>query len=514
VQSARRRGIQEHGPHVLPAFARFDIQQELAMRTILTLLLGFVTAAACCAADNVSQQSLENWAQWRGPLATGVAPLAHPPLHWDDNTNIKWKVKIPGDGDGSPIVWGDKIFLITAVKTDRPGKPEPEPQPKFAPQEAKPAAKADANDGQPDAAKKPAVAPSRGFRGYGITTPEHYYKFVVLCLDRQSGRTLWEDVAAEAVPHEGHHPDGSFASASPSTDGKLLFVSFGSRGVYCYDLAGKKKWSRDLGRMWIMNMFGEGSSPVIHGDSVILNWDHQGESFLYCLDAATGETRWKIPRDPTSTWATPLVVDSNGNTQVIVHGTPRVRSYDLKTGELLWACGGQGPSAIPTPVTDGRTVYAMTGFITNSLFAIPLDATGDISNDDKKIAWKSRKIGTPYVPSPLIYGELLYFTVGNRGLLTVVDSKTGEVLVDRQRLEGAANIYASPVGAEDRIYIASRDGTTVVVERGRFETSGDKKAVPILATNKLDDQFDASPALAGSQLFLRGREHLYCISAE
>jgi outer membrane protein assembly factor BamB len=484
------------------------------MRTVLTLFLGFIAAANCGAAD-VSQEMLENWPAWRGPLATGVAPLAHPPLNWDENTNVKWKVKIPGDGDSSPIVWGDKILLTTAVKTDRPGEPEPLPETATTDPPDASAAKADA--AKADAAKsRPTVGTSRGFRvgGYGITKPDRYYKFVLMCLDRHTGRTLWEDVAIEAVPHEGHHPDGSFASASPSTDGKNVYVSFGSRGVYCYDLAGKKLWSRDLGRMLVFNTFGEGTSPVVRGDSVVVNWDHQGESFLYCLDAATGETRWKVPRDATTTWATPLVVDVNGRTQIVVHGTPKVRSYDLATGELLWTCAGQGPSAIPSPVTDGRIVYAMTGFITNSLFAIPLDSAGDISNDDAKVAWKSRKIGTPYVPSPLVYGDLLYFTVGNKGMLTCVDAKTGEVLVDRQRLEGVSNIYASPVGAQDRIYITGREGTTVVIERGRFEKSGEKNVVPLVATNKLDEAFDASAAVAGSQIFLRGAEHLYCISAE
>lgn len=465
------------------------------MRTVLTLFLGFV-AAAGAAADDVSQEMLENWPAWRGPLATGVAPLGHPPLEWDENTNVKWKVKIPGEGDSSPIVWGDKIFLTTAVQTDRPGEPEAVP-----------------DEGEK---KTPTVGTSRGFRvpGYGIRKADHYWRFTVMCLDRRTGETVWEDVAKEVVPHEGRHPDGSYASSSPVTDGRNLYVSFGSRGVYCYDLAGKRKWSRDLGRMLMFNTFGEGTSPVVHGDSLIIDWDHQGESFLYCLDAATGQTRWKVPREESSTWATPLVVDFGGRTQVIVHGTPRVRSYDLKTGEPLWACGGQGPSAIPSPVTDGRAVYAMTGFITNSLFAIPLDAAGDISDDDEKVRWKSRRIGTPYVPSPLIYGELLYFTVGNKGLLTCVDTETGDVVVDRQRLEGISNVYASPVGAEDRIYITSREGTTVVIERGRFEKSGDKNRVAILATNKLDEQFDASPAVAGGQMFLRGSEHLYCISAE
>ena len=179
----------------------------------------------------------------------------------------------------------------------------------------------------------------------------------MICVDRRTGKTLWQQMANEAVPHEGHHPDGSFASASPMTDGKNLYVSFGSRGVYCFDLEGNPKWSRDLGRMKVINKFGEGSSPVVYGDTVIVNWDHQVGSFIIALDAKTGETQWKVDRDESSTWATPLVVEQADRMQVMVSGSKRVRSYDLKTGELIWACGGQTPSAIPCPVSDGKNVY-------------------------------------------------------------------------------------------------------------------------------------------------------------
>jgi outer membrane protein assembly factor BamB len=338
-----------------------------------------------------------------------------------------------------------------------------------------------------------------------------------MCVDRESGRTLWQKIAREEVPHEGHHPDGSFASASATTDGKRVYVSFGSRGVYCYDMAGEQKWTRDFGHMTIFNRFGEGTSPVVHGDSLVLNWDHQGGSNIMCLDAATGETRWKVDRDETTTWATPLLVDRDGRTQVITHGVKRVRSYDLKTGELIWACGGQGPSAIPCPVTDGKLTFAMTGFMLNTLTAIPLDSSGDITQDKEKIAWK-RNQGTPYVPSPLLYGDLLYFTSSNKGILTVLKASTGEPLVDRQRLQGIQNIYASPVGAAGRVYLTSREGNTLVIKHGEFERAeGDEKTPGkpiILATNKLDDRFDASPVVIGNQMILRGREYLYCISAQ
>lgn len=442
---------------------------------LLLSLASLADAAELATPESVaSTPSLANWAQWRGPLANGVAPLGHPPTNWDEQTNIKWKVKIPGASTATPIVWGDQIILVTAIKTDREVELPP----------------------------PPADAPMNPFK---IERPKNFYQFVVMSLDRRTGEVQWQQMAKEEVPHEGHHVDASFASASPTTDGKQIYVSFGSRGVYCYDMAGNQKWSRDLGKMTIYNYFGEGCSPVIHGDSVVLNWDHQGGSFITVLDAKTGETKWKVDRDENTSWATPLVVDHKGRTQVIVNGTNRVRSYDLNTGEVIWQCGGQVLAAIPCPVTDGKLAFAMTGYTGNALFAIPLDATGDITDTDQ-IAWKRKEPGTPYVPSPLLYGELLYFTGSNRGILSCLNAETGEPVIDRKRLEGISNIYASPVGAADHIYITGRDGTTVVIKRGSDPA--------IVATNKLDDRVDASAAIVGGELFIRGHEHLYCISAE
>ena len=440
------------------------------------IVLGIVVAVAgmAAAADlGLSPAQQDNWFQWRGPLSNGVSPRGNPPLTWDEDTNIKWKVKIPGRGTASPIVWGDQIFIVTAVETDRTIELDPK------------------------------LAEAKG--QFKIARPKNYYQFIVMAIDRATGKTRWQHLAKEEVPHEGHHPDASFASASPMTDGQQLYVSFGSRGIYCYDLAGNQKWSRDLGQMSILFTFGEGASPVVHGDSVIVNWDHQKGSFLVCVDKDTGETRWKVDRDETTTWATPLIVEFNGRTQIVVHGGKRVRGYDFKTGELIWACGGQAPAAIPTPVTNGELVYAMSGYMGNALYAIPLDSEGDITKLDDKVAWKRKEKGTPYVPSPLIYGDLLYFTASNSGMLSCLDAKTGEVFFDRKRLEGIQNIYASPVAAADRIYFTGREGTTAVVKKGR--------ELDVLATNKLDDRFDASAAIVGDEIILRGNEFLYCIAA-
>ncbi len=441
-------------------------------KIVLACIVVLACLPALAAEVNVPAEIVQNWGQWRGPLANGVAPAANPPTRWDENTNIRWKAQVPGKSTATPIVWNNQVILVTAIKTDREIELPPPPA---------------------DAPKNP----------FNIQRPKNFYQFVVLALDRATGETRWQHIAKEEVPHEGHHPDASFASASPMTDGRHIFVSFGSRGVYCYDMQGNQQWSRDLGKMTIFNYFGEGSSPVVHGDTLVVNWDHQGGSFIIALDAKTGETKWKIDRDENSSWATPLLVDFDGRTQVIVNGTNRVRSYDLATGNVIWECGGQVRAAIPCPVSDGQLVFAMTGYMGSALYAIPLDATGDITDTDK-IAWKRKEPGAPYVPSPLLYDDLLYFTASNRGLLSCLNAKTGEPLIDRKRLEGISNIYASPVAAADRIYFTSREGNTVVIKRGG--------ELEILATNKLDDRFDASAAIAGDQIFLCGNESLYCIS--
>ncbi|MBC7817553.1 MAG: PQQ-like beta-propeller repeat protein, partial [Planctomycetaceae bacterium] len=261
-------------------------------------------------ADDAAEARLQNWHQWRGPLATGVAPAGDPPIEWDSTRNVKWKVEISGHGKSTPIIWGDRVFLITAVNTGKvvEGATKPEDQP---------------------------------MRTFGIKFPNTLFRFVVLCLNRNSGEVLWEQSVIEELPHEGHHGDNSHASASPTTDGKFLYVSFGSRGMYCFDLNGQLQWQKKLGKVETRLSFGEASSPVVHGDTVILNRDNETDSHILAFDTKTGETRWQVKRQEVSAWATPLIVEHNGRTQVITNASSRVRSYDLSTGEVLWECGGQ-----------------------------------------------------------------------------------------------------------------------------------------------------------------------------
>jgi len=489
----------------------------------LTALLAASFAASAFALDAADS----NWPQWRGPEMTGVAPAATPPTKWDPETNIKWKIEIPGRGSASPIVWEDRVFILTAVDTgklpddavqqtaaEEPATEPTQPTPRtgrFSDQSAPPAGdpprerregergergeRGDRGPGGPGG--------GRGFGGFGRrdSGPRNIYQFNLLCLDRNTGEIIWQKTAREAAPHEGMHDTNSYASGSPSTDGKFLYASFGSHGVYCYDLDGNLIWEKDLGDMETRNGFGEGASPTIYGDTLLVPWDHEKDSYIFALDAKTGEIKWQKDRDEPTTWVTPLVIEAAGKTQVILNGTNRSRSYDINTGEVIWECGGQVTNPIATAVEYEGLVYCMTGHRGSAVVAIPLDATGDITDTDK-IAWKTNQ-GAPYVPSPILYGDKLYFTKGNNGVLSCLEAKTGEPLIDQKRLEGVENIYASPVGADGKIYITGRDGTTVVIPNtGELE---------ILATNTVGEPVDASPAIAGNQIFIRGDQHLFCI---
>jgi outer membrane protein assembly factor BamB len=444
-----------------------------ACRATVTVL-GLLLAAAPAGAADFAGEALDNWHQWRGPLATGFAPHGDPPLRWDGRANVKWKAAVPGRGSATPIVWRDRVFVLTAVDTGR----------KAAPADLPP---------KPEARFQKRTEP-----------PDTYHQFLVLCYDRATGKLLWRQVAAEQVPHEGRHPTHSYAAGSPMTDGRRLLVPFGSRGLYCYDLDGKLLWQRDFGRMNTRLGWGEGATPVLHGDAVVVNWDQEADSFVAVLDARTGATRWKKGRDEVTSWATPLVVEHQGTTQAVVSATNRVRSYDLATGEVLWECGGQTANVIPSPVAKGGVAYCVSGYRGAAAVAVPLDARGDLTGTDK-VLWRFDR-GTPYVPSPLLMGERLYFTQRNEGVLTSLDLGTGKPVIDRARLPGADSLYASPVGAKGRIYVAARDGTCLVLKEGdRLE---------VLATNALGEGVDASPAIVGKQLFLRGERHLYCIEED
>lgn len=434
----------------------------------------------------------QNWPQWRGPLARGVAPTATPPSVWSETNNIRWKVALPGSGSATPVVWGDRLFVLTAVQI-------PKVSTETKPSETKPADSVNA----PDAS---IGRPSRRPGGRSQSeTPSDLFQFVVLCLDRKTGKIVWQKTACESVPHESHHQDHGYASASPITDGKHVLAYFGSRGLYCYDLQGNLKWSKDFGDMRTRNSFGEGSSPALHGNTVIVHWDDETDSdFIVALNKETGEELWRKPRSEGTGWSTPLVVEHDGKMQVVVNAAGKVRSYDLKTGAEIWNCGGQTVNAIPSPVTDKGVLIAMSGFRGAAIRAIKLGGAGDL-DDTESILWKHDK-STPYVPSPLLVDDLLYFVSGNNGMLSCFNALNGTANYEAERLEGIFGIYASPVAAAGHVYVLGRDGTCLVLKQG--------PKLEIVSRNKLNDKTDASIALAGKDLFIRGHKNLYCIAAE
>jgi outer membrane protein assembly factor BamB len=432
----------------------------------------------------------KNWPQWRGPFQNGVAPSAEPPTTWSESENIKWKIALPGSGNSTPIIWDDKIFIQAAIPTGKKSE----------------AAKTESNtQPAPPPGERGPRGPGGGRGRMGGPPPSEIQQFVLLCIDRNTGKTLWQQVAKEELPHEGFREgDGSFASPSGLTDGKNVYAYFGSHGLYSYDMSGKLLWSQDLGKMRIAMGFGEGSSPTIYKDALIVNWDNEDGSFITALDKSTGKTLWKQKREEHTSWATPLVVEHGGKTEVVTAATGKIRSYDISNGKLLWECGGLTRNVIPSPVADSEKVYCISGFQGSSLLAIKLGGSGDLTGSDS-IAWTYKK-STPYVPSPLLYDGKLYFYAVNNGRLSCLDSKSGQVLIDAETLDDLSGVYASPLGAAGRVYLPGRNGVTIVLKQS------DK--VEKLASNKLDDKFDASPAAVGKELFLRGRQNLYCIAAK
>ena len=417
----------------------------LAVLVVLQATVVISSAARSAAYDR-------NWPQWRGPSGDGLVLHGNPPLTWAENKNVKWKVPIPGLGHSTPIIWENQVFILSAVPVEGDAK---------------------------------------------------RLAFTTLALDRETGKTLWSKVARTDMPHQEIQRSNSHASGSPVTDGEVLVASFGSFGVYCYDLSGALLWEKDLGKVDVT--WGEGSSPAIAGGVVLVLQDNNQASFIHAFDRKTGKELWKKSREERSSWTTPYILERDGKTQVIVNGATAVRSYDPTTGAVLWQCGGLGVNVIPMVVTGQEFVYAMSGQRTSPMgMAIKLGGSGDLTGTDA-VRWKVTR-GTPYVSSPLLYGGNLYFFQHINALLTCLDAATGQAHYSQERLDGMTSVYASPIGVNDRIYIPGREGTTLVIDKS--------ETLRILASNTLDDAFDASPAVAGSQLFLRGRANVYCISEQ
>ena len=452
-------------------FARFSVHVSRRLWRVVRLpetrpSAFLPVAAVMLLAAMPAAQHTQYWPQWRGPAATGVSRTAKPPLEWSESKNVRWKVELPGRGSSTPVVWGDRLYVLTAA---------------------------------PVGVELAASHDSRGSKGQFVP-----HRMMVLALDRKTGKTVWERTAREQTPHEGHHQQfGTWASSSAVTDGGVVIASFESRGIYAYDMNGKLLWEADLGDKQMRNQFGEGSTPALYKDRLVVVWDHQGESFIAALDKRTGKELWRTKRDETDSWATPLVVENGGKAQVVTGAMNRVRSYDLATGAVVWETAGLTANPIPSPVSADGLVILMSGYRGNTLKAVKLaEAKGDITNTPA-LAWTYDR-DTPYVPSPLLYDSILYFLKGNTGVLSAFDAKSGKPHYQLQRIEGVPNVFASPVGADGKLIVLGQDGSAAVLKHG--------PTYEVIGVNKLDDRFDASPALVGGELYLRGYRYLYCVA--
>ena len=439
---------------------------KIARVIVLTVLLVAVGFLA-------SQASAGNWPQWRGPDGSGISNEKNLPLEWSPSRNIKWKTPIEGRSHSSPIVWGNRVFLTTAIEGP-----------------VVPGAKAVKHmDGD------------REFLHPDSIGADHKHTFKVLCLDRDSGKLLWQATAWEGTPYDNRHRKGSYAASTPATDGRLVYAFFGTEGLYAYDFKGKLAWKAPLGNLGTVGM-GTGTSPILFDDFVIVQCDEENgaSSFIVALDKKTGKEVWKTPRKVQVSWATPILVRGATRTELITSGTEFVISYDPATGKELWRHKGVESNAIPSPVANSEMVFLSAGFPAKIAMAIRLGGSGDLTGTPN-VLWTYAK-GTAYVPSPILYGDYLYLTT-DRGVLTCIAAKTGEVKYEGGRIPIPATFTASPVAFDGKILMTSEDGDTFIVK------SGPKHE--ILGTNSVGEPVYASPAIADGRIFIRGEKNLYCI---
>jgi outer membrane protein assembly factor BamB len=409
--------------------------------------------------------AVDDWPRWRGPLNNGVA-RGDVPTEFAEGKNVAWKLDVPGRGFSSPVLWGDKLFVTTAVPV---------------------------GDGQATKSSGPG-----GGAGAGKE-----YKFIVMAIDAKTGKPIWERTAKTATPHEGYHNTyGSFASNSPVTDGKHLIAFFGSRGLYCYDLDGKLIWEKQFTPMRMRLQFGEGSAAVLHGDKVLLNFDQESGSFIVAIDKNTGKEIWRKEREESSSWAPPFVVKVNGREQVVLPATAKVRAYDIENGDLIWECAGLGGNVIPAPVVhDGKIVIVMSGFRNPNLLAIKLGAKGDLTGTDA-VLWTNQR-GNSYTPSPVLHEGKFYMLTDN-GMLSCLDAATGKPHYAQQRLPKPYNFKASPVAVNGKLYLSAENGDVIVVKMG--------EAFEVIATNSFPDHtFIATPAVSGGSMYLRSDRAIFCV---
>jgi len=437
----------------------------------LTIAISMAGGALGLLAQTVSAG---NWPQWRGPDGSGISTEKNLPSEWSPTKNIKWKTPIDGRSHSSPIVWGKMIFLTTAIEgAEVPGA---------------------------KAAKH--MLGDKEFVHPDSIGANKKHTFKVIAVDRDSGKIVWQQTAWEGTPYDDRHRKSSYAASTPATDGKMVYAFFGTEGLYAYDFKGKLAWKAQIGNIATLGM-GAATSPILFDNLVIVQADEDnGEaSFIVALDKKTGKEVWKASRKGVQvSWSTPLLVKTASRTELIASGTEFVIGYDPATGKELWRHKGVESNAIPSPVANNEMVYLVAGFPAKIAMAIRLGQNGDLTGTPN-VPWKYEK-GTAYVPSPILYGDYLYLTT-DRGILTALDAKTGEVKYEGGRIPIPATFTASPVAFEGKILMTSEDGDTFIIK------AGPKHA--IIGKNSVGEDVYASPAIADGRIFIRGEKNLYCI---
>jgi outer membrane protein assembly factor BamB len=415
-----------------------------------------------------------NWAGWRGPDGQGVSDEKNLPTEWSETKNVKWKTPIPGRGFSCPVIWGNRVFLTTAIEGDViPGQ-------------------------------KAIIHKIEGqeFKHPDWIGSDRSHTFKVLCLDSETGKVLWERTAYEGKVFDHRHRKGSYASPTAVTDGQYVYAYFGSEGLYCYDFKGNQVWKTSFGGVPTLGM-GVGTSPVLYENLLIIQCDQDEgtTSFIAALDKKTGKEVWRQKRNVQVSWSTPVIARSGSRVELVTNGNEWIISYDPATGKEWWRCKGVDSNAIHTPLVGKDMVIVSAGFPAKRTFAIKLGGEGDITNTPN-VMWKYEK-GTAYVASPILYGDYLYL-VTDKGILTCLDPNTGEVKYEGGRVPIPASFMASPVAYEGNILLPSEDGDTFVVKAGPKHE--------VLRTNSLGEPVYTSPSIAGGKIFIRGEKNLYCIS--
>ena len=422
----------------------------------------------------------QDWPSFRGPAASGVADGQNLPIQWDaqQRINLVWKTAVQGLAHSSPVVWGDKVFLTTAVSSD------------------------------PGATFKP------GLYGEGTASDDlSVHRWNVLCLDRTTGKFLWERIAYKGVTKEKRHIKSTYANATPATDGRIVVAFFGSQGLYAYSLSGDLLWKRDLGRFDVGAYdapefeWGTASSPILYKDLVIVQCDQQKGSFLAALDAKTGTTVWRTERDELPSWGTPTLVAARARAELVTNGSKFIRGYDPASGKELWRLGGSSKITAPTPVASNDLIIVASGRRPEApIFAIRAGANGDITlpsgqSRSRSLAWSNGQRG-PYMPTPLIYGGYVYI-LGNAGILDCYTLADGQEIYRNRIPDAGSGFSASPVASDGKIYLSGEDGEIFVVKAGlKFE---------ILARNELGEPLMATPAISRGLMIVRGQHHVWAI---